>query len=420
MNPKLVGILLIVLVATAGAAAEMPKPAQTGAWKSPVLDKDLPTALYVPADDAPLKSRHGRPGILYLLNLAGERISAEADGPIIADFLQEGFLVLTIDYGKHDKAVAPFINHDLRVMRAHIPPDRRRQRPGLFDPQRVQENAVYILPEGYRMARNILYWPADAQPGGALFHLDIRYPSKPKTPAPALIQNPVDNGNRMGNAVKYTYNEVLVEAAMTRGYAAVQVDNPLKHYRGVDPMPDVAVKLKAAVRTVRANAKRFHLSGKVALMGFSRGSGQAGLAGLSAGMAELEKGPHLNQSSRPDALLLHAGRTDHLFLLEDFPSLGKKYLGPFGDPVKNKKKWDEHSAITYVTKDDPPTFLSVGEKDSYRVNQIARLADALKKTGVEHHHAVTPGMGHMVTDNLKVLHEIFSFLDKHLKAAPRR
>ncbi len=59
--------------------------------------------------------------------------------------------------------------------------------------------------------------------------------------------------------------------------------------------------------------------------------------------------------------------------------------------------------------------VAVGENDSYRVAQIARMAEALKKTGVEHHHAVTPGMGHMVTDNVKTLGEIHDFFDKHLK-----
>ena len=393
------------------ARAEL-KPAQTGTWKSPVLKKDLKTELFVPADDAPQRGRRGmRPGIIYLKGLAGPRVGTEPDEPILTDLLKEGYLVVTVDYAKDPKAIAPHITYDLRVLRARIGPDRRTKWPGLFAPRPVDGEHTYILAEGYRIQRDILYYGPEK--GG--WYMDIRYPSKPKAPVPAIIQNPVENANRAGNWVKYTYNEVLVSAAMTRGYAAVLVDNPVKHYRGVDPMPHVAVVLKSAIRTVRAKAKEYPLSGKVALMGFSRGSGQAGLAGLSGGIKELEKGPHLDQSSRPDALVLHAGRMDHLFLLTDCPRVGKNYLEPFGDPKTNKAKWDEHSAITYVTQDDPPTFLSVGEKDWYRTKQIARMAEALKKAGVEYTHAVTPDMGHAVTGDVKILGRIFDFFDKHLK-----
>jgi len=405
-------IAMLLAGACAPAAAELPAPAATGKWTSPLLKKELVTTLYAPADDAPQRGRRGRrPGIIYLKNLAAPRIGTDTDEAIISDLLKEGYLVVTVDYQKAEKTIAPYINFDLRVLRARIGADRKSKWPGLFAPKNVDGEHTYILVEGYRIKRNVLYWDE----GGQKFHLDLRYPSKAKKPVPAIIQNPVENKNRAGNWVKYTFNEILVDPAMTRGYAAVLMDNPLKSYKGVDPMPEVAMKIKSAVRTTRSLAKDYPLSDKVALMGFSRGSGQAGLAGLSGGMKELEKGLHLDQSSRPDALLLHAGRMDHLFLLTDEPRVGKNYLGPFGDPKKNKKKWDEHSAITYVTKDDPPTFLSVGANDWYRVKQIARMAAAMKEAGVEYHHEISPRMGHMVTDNIGVLTKIFAFFDKHLK-----
>ncbi|MCE5326696.1 MAG: prolyl oligopeptidase family serine peptidase [Planctomycetaceae bacterium] len=390
--------------------ADTLKAAATGAWTSPSLNKDLATTLYAPADDAPQRSRAGRPGIFYLKNLASQRAGTESDESIIADLLKDGYLVLVIDYAKDPKAVAPYMDLDIRAMRSSM--GGSKTKPGIFGPQRVDGDHTYVLAEGFRLVRDILYYGSEKDG----YRLDIRYPSKPKTPAPALILNPCDNKNRMGNWVITTYNEVIVESAMTRGYAAVQIDNPVKFYKGRDPMPEVAIIIKAAIRTVRAKGKDLGLSGKVGLMGFSRGSGQSGLAGLSSGMKELEQGPNLDQSSRPDALLLHAGRMDHLLLLKTDPKFGSSYGDQFGDPVTNRKKWEEGSAAFYVTKDDPPVFLSVGGNDEYRVAQIKRMDEALTAAGVEHTLAITPGMGHRVTGDVTILGQIYDFFDKHLKS----
>ena len=400
--------MILALTACAGAGST---PAQTGEWNSPVLNKALKTELFLPAEDAPGGSRRGRPAIIYLKNLNFPRVGKEPDDSIIADLLKQGYLVMTIDYGKDPKAVAPHINFDLRMMRKQL--GGSRGSPGLFGRGVLVDN-TYILPEGYRLLRDVVYY----EDGGDRFRMDIRYPSKADKPMPAVMQIPVDNASRMGNGVQVTYNEVLAEGFLTRGYAAVQVDNPIRKYAGVDYMPDIAYKLKAAVRTVRAKAKQCNIDSEhIGVMGFSRGSGQAGILAMSGGVKEYEKGPNLEYSSRVQAALLHAGRMDHLALLRDSPRFAEQYVAAFGDPEKNRKTWEMHSAISYLTKDDPPTFLSVGGKDEYRVKQIELMAEALKRTGVEYRHAVTPNMGHQVTGDLKILGEIYDFFDKHLKPA---
>ena len=405
--------VMAVLAATASAGEGLTS-AHTAKWASTVIGKELTTELFVPAEGAPGASRRGRAGIIYLKNLNAPRIGGESDESIIGDFLREGYLVLTIDYGKDPKAVAPYINPDLRAMRMCLM--GARGRPGLFDPQRVQVDQTYILPEGYRLARDILYYGG----GNDCYRLDVRYPSKAEKPVPAVMQIPVDNSNRMNNEAHWRWNELISEGLLTRGYAAVQADNPIKHYKGVDYMPDIAYKLKAAVRTIRANAKQYNIDADhIGVMGFSRGSGQAGILAMSGGIKELEKGPHLEYSSRVQAALLHAGRMDHLALLTDCPQMARTYEAAFGDPVKNRKVWADHSAITYVTDDDPPTFLSVGSEDWYRTKQISLMAEALKKTGVECKHVETPGLGHNVTPDVKVQEQIYDFFDKHLKPSHR-
>ncbi|MHC4983845.1 MAG: prolyl oligopeptidase family serine peptidase [Planctomycetota bacterium] len=405
--PNIIGGIVLAAVAAAAPAA-----AQKGQWQSPVLGKALPTELSVPPAEAPGASRHGRPCIIYLKNLSTPRVGRERDESILADFLKDGYVVLAIDYGRDGKAVAPHINHDLRIIRHQLKSSDGQR--GLFAGQEVDQDHTYILPAGYRLARDILYYD---EPRGLRFRLDIRYPSKAERPVPAVVQIPVENARRMDNKVIWLYNDLIAEGFLTRGYAAVQVDNPIRHYKGIDHMPEVAYKLKAAIRTVRAKAKQCNIDAEhIGVMGFSRASGQAGILAMSGGMEKLEKGPHLDYSSRVQAALLHAGRMDHLALLMDCPQVGRQYLDAWGDPEKNLEKWKAHSAISYVTRDDPPTFLSVGQNDWYRVKQIGLMGEALKAAGVEHKHVVTPGLGHEVTSNIKVLEEIYEFFDEHLRA----
>lgn len=404
----MIGTLLTILALPwiPGAAAGLPEPSRVGQWDVNAIQRAAPIKVFTPADDAPGNSRRGRPAIIYLKNLVTPRIGQEPDEAILADFLTGGFVVLTVDLGKSPKAVAPMINHDLWLMRRLI--DR------LFQGEKVDRDHVYILPEGYRLARNILYYGGS----GGDFHLDIRYPAKPARPVPVLMQIPVDNGSRMSNKYSHwAFHETVAEGGLTRGYASAQVDNPIKRYRGVDHMPQVAHRLKAAVRTIRCKAEQFGFDGKhVAVMGFSRSSGQAGILAMSGGVDALEgDGPNRKFSSRVQCALLHAGRMDHEALVRQGHRLGEKYLSHWGSPSQNRATWDAHSAIKYVTPDDPPTFLSVGGDDSYRVEQIRLMAEALKKANVQYRHVVTPGMGHCVVRDAKVLGEIYDFFDKHLK-----
>ena len=70
----------------------------------------------------------------------------------------------------------------------------------------------------------------------------------------------------------------------------------------------------------------------------------------------------------------------------------------------------------YVTPDDPPAFLCVGEKDKkFRVGQMTRLAATCKEVGLDHRFVIQPGMPHQYIDDPKVIGEIFSFFDRYLK-----
>ena len=96
--------------------------------------------------------------------------------------------------------------------------------------------------------------------------------------------------------------------------------------------------------------------------------------------------------------------------------MAENYKKIWGPPELNRAAWAAHSTITYVSCDDPPTFLSCGDADEFRTEQMNLMAKALERAGVEHQLAVTPRMGHWVVVRKEVLGAIYDFFDKHLKA----
>ena len=200
----------------------------------------------------------GRPAVVYLKNLAGPPVGAEPDEPILSDLLRDGFVVLVFDLQKDPRAAAPWINADLRRLRQGIG--------RLLSAEAIDEDHVYILPAGDRLKRDIVYYGQ----GDQAYRLDLRYPSRPRQPTPVLMQIPVTNDNRMNNRFGHCYyNDLIAEAALTRGYAVAQVDPPLKTYVGLDPMPEVAWRFKAAVRTIRSQASACGFSDRIGVLGFS-------------------------------------------------------------------------------------------------------------------------------------------------------
>ncbi|MCE5279156.1 MAG: prolyl oligopeptidase family serine peptidase [Planctomycetaceae bacterium] len=400
--------VILSLLSAVSLAQAQPKSERTGQWTSSVVGKALATELYVPEGKPP---RQGWPGIIYLKNLNYPRIAQDDDQTVIADLLKDGCVVLTIDYAKDPKAVAPQILPDLRFMRGHLRGGRGYN--GMFAPHRVDDANCRIIPAGYRLARNIQFYGE----AGKGFCMDVCYPSKPLRPAPVVVQVASDNANRNGNDVQWIHNDLLVEGFLTRGYAGAWIDNPMskRRYVGYDRMPDVAVIIKAAIRALRAGAQKYHLDADhIGLTGFSHAASQAALAAMSGGIKDLEQGPNLDVSSRVQAVLLNAGTLDYLGLLNERPKTGEFYAGFLGDPKTNRSVWEQHSALYYVTADDPPTYLSVGARDYVHRPQVELMAAAMKKAGVECKQAITPNLGHQVTASADVLADIYQFFDLHL------
>lgn len=318
-----------------------------GQWQSSVTSRTLEISLREPAV-AP--TNHSLPAVIYLKNLASPRVGLEKDEPILQDFQSQGYLVATLDFASHSNARVPFINRDLGKLRDDI---RSKKFLGEY---KLDDAHIFIVPEGCRLKRDVIF----AKDGERTLAMDIIYPSQPKKPVGALIEFSCDNQNRFGNTSLSICSDTILDASATEGFAVAMADHPVAApYKGLDPMPDCAKKIKAAVRALRAEGAQLGLNGKIAPVGFSRGSGMALMLTTTIGMSEFEEyGEHTNTSSAVQGAIVMSGRFTYLDLLPDDKML-PRYAKTWGGRGTSPDTWRRHGALDYLTKPTLPLFLTI-------------------------------------------------------------
>ena len=186
---------------------------------------------------------------------------------------------------------------------------------------------------------------------------------------------------------------------------------------------------KAAVRYLRANAKRYNLDpDRIGVWGRWAGGHLVALLGTTGDVKALEgKGPNQEVSSRVQAVSDLFGPTDlskiaaqsgkQIVMKHDGPdSPGAKLLG--GPIESNFDKAQKANPIAYITKNDPPFLILHGDKDPLvPVAQSRILDEALKKAGNESTLVVVTGAGHGPgIDTPRYFQLVLDFFDKHLKS----
>ena len=374
------------------SAAKKPPPAEsknlpvpkTFSWDSPLLGKPISCKVYSPGDSSSKK-----PSVVYLKNLPSPRVGGAADETLISGFLEEGMLVFVADYEHDPKAVAP-----------ELLPELDKWYGFLYETETypADKDWIYIVPEGYTIDRKIEI----CEMKGRLVGMDVIYPSGQTDPVPLMLQitSTKERGKWINQRAYYIYG------LLTTGYAGAIMDwngtGP-----GATPGGDVFPEKRAA-RLLRARAGDWNLSGRIGVTGHSKGSGRAGKAAfINEGNWEADRGPYADQSDRFQVALLSAGQHAPEFLIED------GFHKPVRQPSEQLRKV---SSLTYVTPDDPPVFLSVGQLDrEFRVKQMKRMAARCEEVGVTYRLLVQKGMGHMYNPAPEVIGEIFSFFDRYLK-----
>lgn len=91
--------------------------------------------------------------VIYVLGYNGERIGTERDIDIICDLLDEGYVVITMDYFDDERATVPDIIWSVQKL---------RMSPAKYLPgYKFAAKGVMVLPAGYRLLRDVNFFALD-------------------------------------------------------------------------------------------------------------------------------------------------------------------------------------------------------------------------------------------------------------------
>ena len=378
-----------------------PSPPQPAKWQSVAAGQPLNYTVVEP--DQP--SGKPLPVIIYLKNLAAPRAGTGNDEVMLHDFHTNGYLVVTLDFAHQPKARVPFINRDLGKLRDDL------RAKSFLNQYKPDDAHIFIVPEGSRLLRDVVYY----QDGNRTLAMDIIYPSKPRQPVGTVIEFSCDNQNRMGNTSLSICSDTILDAEATEGFAVAMADHPVAPpYKGLDAMPDCAWKIKAAVRTLRAEGAKLGLNGKIVPVGFSRGSGMALMLVTTGGMAEFEgHGEHPEASSAVQGAVVMSGRFTYLDLLPDDHML-PRYAAAWGARTNNLEVWRHQGALDYLNHAAMPLFLTINCSESPdALHQMTVLRKRFADLGNDAVFMMDPEpRGHKVT----LAPDILDAMNRYLKS----
>ena len=210
------------------------------------------------------------------------------------------------------------------------------------------------------------------------------------------------------------------------GYAAASIGYRLSP---VAPFPAQIEDCKAAIRWLRANAKKYKIDpDRIGVIGGSAGGHLVCMLGVTGKNRVFDVGENLDQSSAVQAVCNLFGPTDlpnGLDGLDPNTDLTKALIDMYtkllGGPMEDKMELAKSaSPITYVDENAPPFLHAHGTVDLLvPVEQAEKLHDKLRQMGVSSRLFLIPRAGHgdrgFFTPQL--FEEILIFFDKHLKSA---
>ncbi len=392
--------LLVILVRGSAQSAST----QNQPWSSPAAGKSLALKVWIPAT---LDTNSPTPLVVYLENLAAPRVGTDTDESIIHDFLAGGCLVVTVDYGGDPKARVPYLNQDILELRTSLLHQK------LLPGYKIDPSHIFVVPSGSRLLRDVVFYRGSDR----TLAMDIIYPAHPVQPVGAVIEFSCDNVNRMGDGSLVSCSDTVLEGEATEGFAVAMADHPVKApYQGLDPMPDCALKIKAAVRTLRAEAPRLGFNGKIAPVGFSRGSGMALMLVTTKGMGEFEgSGENTNISSDVQGAVIMSGRFTYLDLLPQDHML-PRYAKAWGDRADHLDAWRREGAVDYLQHATIPMFLTINCSEGPDAqHQMAILRSRLAELGSDEIFMMdNQPRGHKVTEVPDLLSAINAYLKSRL------
>jgi len=183
------------------------------------------------------------------------------------------------------------------------------------------------------------------------------------------------------------------------------------------PFPAMIEDVKCAVRFLRANAAGFNLDpDRIGAWGSSAGGHLASLLGTADAAAGFDVGPHLEYSSRVQAVVSLFGPADLTVPFAGGYEGRSHIFGSFDAALA--------SPVTYVSPDDPPFLLVHGDSDPLvPLSQSEIFLERLTNAGVPAElivvrnagHGLTPVNGQTISPSRpEITQRIVDFFRKHL------
>jgi acetyl esterase/lipase len=251
-------------------------------------------------------------------------------------------------------------------------------------------------------------------PNGESLALNIARPAADSGPRPAVL---CIHGGGFRAGKRESYNNLCMKLA-ENGFVAATITYRLapKHQ-----FPAAVHDTKAAVRWLRANAKKYNVNPeKIGVTGGSAGGHLAQFLGVTAHVPQFEgDGGNANQPSHVNCVVNVYGPSD--FTKSYGKSVDAHEVLPLWFGGNLETEWKRHiigSPLYWVTPDAAPTLCIHGTEDKYVAHeQAVWLVEKLKAATVEAHLLTLEGAGHGFkgADAEKSDKALLEFFQSHLK-----
>ncbi|MBI2690037.1 MAG: alpha/beta hydrolase fold domain-containing protein [Acidobacteria bacterium] len=249
--------------------------------------------------------------------------------------------------------------------------------------------------------------------------MDIFRPKNAVGPHPAIL---CVHGGGFRAGSRAGYRALAIKLAQ-RGYVAATASYRLapRHQ-----FPAAVEDVKAAVRFLRANAKKYALDPEhIGATGGSAGGHLVLMLGLTGDSKAFDGyGPNLDQSAKVQAVVNYFGLTD--FTRSYGKSVDTDVVLPLwlGGDLEHERRYHQiASPLNYANPLAAPLLSVHGTEDKYVEHaQSVWLTERLQAMGAEAELLTLPGAGHGFegADAEKAEAALFAFFDKHLRPKNQR
>jgi len=259
-------------------------------------------------------------------------------------------------------------------------------------------------------------------------NLDIYLPDEGDGPFPVIVYL---HGGAFSIGDKRDIYVLNILKSIKHGYALVSVNYRLS---GEATFPAGIQDVKAAIRWVRANGRKYQLDGnKIAVWGCSSGANYAAMICLTDRVAEFDNLSLGNPEylCNVQAAVDWFGPTDFLRMDEQLTETGCD-TADHGDPDSPESRYlgekisdvplkvELANPMTYVHENMPPILIQHGRLDDLvPVQQSMIFVEKLEKyvSPDRFEFDIIEGAGHAdpLFETNENMERVFSFLDKHLK-----